>query len=1093
MITFALTLLFFTNIGHNLILSCGEKYLRSKNIELQINGINRDITQIKEIHIKTPDNMEILLSNITLKRKNLFSKSIIYVGNLILKGTNQKSDNRKNLQLIIPSMKIVRKFISQLTIKQGNLDFGDNNIYNINNLTYISSGIKDYLSTQFNDIHKLLICMSWDMFECENVIINFENLFGFTASVNIKTPEKENTKYNFSAQNSKLRITGAGSYTDFISNILVESLSILHEQKMYKLSGIISPEKEEIHLNTKIPMCEYIQNLPTELRKNFPDTINFSCKLGKNREGIIDIYTLKSEKTLGNMKCVLLKDDLIIDGNIDWINIHGFQLKKLKCTINKFKSVDILLIGSGFNIRSQSNIEDKSIIVDNFELEIPQNGYIKSTSKFTLRKDMECPFEFAIKNLDFFNKIAPLSGNITGYGKYKNGSIKLKNKSQTIKFKNHQINDLDLDLDAKDISFTAKNAIIFGSKFSNLNANIKDEILNINFKTSNNFNVSANGKISKSYKKISLDNCNINSAHSKIDIKTFDLNFIDKCYKIYCEIIDDNTKGIIDIHSQNNVCNVALNLINTELIRKIIDPKIPQCIIDGKMSFDSSDDFINGKGSLKIFGLISPKNTIDIDILLSDNGLKLNANLINSNEFFKIDADVPFALKSDGSIIKNDNSQINCSIKGNTKIQNLLELSDGIDARGILNCDVKFYGDTTNPILEGNIAMQNAYFIINDITLKNGSILLRCNGNTIYVINANFLDYRGKRLNITGNAKFFFDNFMPNINTNLKLNFDNFMLFDSDNMRIVANGSGAITGKINDLTIDGNVELPKCKILKFSTDDNNNDDEIIIENEKHIQKKITKEEPDFCKYDIKMSCPKIEIVGKAFEIDLLGNLKLLTYQNKSTMTGNLKLSNGRVSIFGKRMKMSSGSVKFLKEYPFDPNAHFLCENSFADLIAYLEIENKPQKGVSLNLYSRPNYSQDVILSNIMFGKSTKYLNVTEAAQLAHAVASLKNNGGYIFSILNAFQKIGIIDNISITTNSQKTEDTLLVNEQSSNNENQGINISAGKYIHDNIYVSVNKNSEDETASFDVDLSITDTLSVKANTNGEAGISWKYRY
>jgi autotransporter translocation and assembly factor TamB len=54
-----------------------------------------------------------------------------------------------------------------------------------------------------------------------------------------------------------------------------------------------------------------------------------------------------------------------------------------------------------------------------------------------------------------------------------------------------------------------------------------------------------------------------------------------------------------------------------------------------------------------------------------------------------------------------------------------------------------------------------------------------------------------------------------------------------------------------------------------------------------------------------------------------------------------------------------------------------------------------------------------------------------------------------------------------------------------------VNISAGKYINDNIYISVNKKSEG--ATFDVDFSITPKISIKANTGGEAGLSWKYRY
>ena len=52
-------------------------------------------------------------------------------------------------------------------------------------------------------------------------------------------------------------------------------------------------------------------------------------------------------------------------------------------------------------------------------------------------------------------------------------------------------------------------------------------------------------------------------------------------------------------------------------------------------------------------------------------------------------------------------------------------------------------------------------------------------------------------------------------------------------------------------------------------------------------------------------------------------------------------------------------------------------------------------------------------------------------------------------------------------------------------------LKAGKYIHDNIFVSVN--NDDEGVSFDVDMSVTPKFFVKANTKGEMGVSWKYRY
>jgi translocation and assembly module TamB len=198
----------------------------------------------------------------------------------------------------------------------------------------------------------------------------------------------------------------------------------------------------------------------------------------------------------------------------------------------------------------------------------------------------------------------------------------------------------------------------------------------------------------------------------------------------------------------------------------------------------------------------------------------------------------------------------------------------------------------------------------------------------------------------------------------------------------------------------------------------------------------------------------ITFIGKIFEIHLRGNLSLSTYSGNGTLIGNLNLLGGKLDLFGKRLNFTEGKVTFLPEFPYDPKATFKCQKNLGDIDVALEIKSSPGKGVSLNLSSTPNYSQDVILSKILFGKEIKYLSLGEAAQLANAVAGLKQNG-YFFSVLNTFQSIGGIDNISFSGVNDNQSDTLFTNRQSASSKND-MNISAGKYISDNVYISVNK-------------------------------------
>jgi translocation and assembly module TamB len=187
------------------------------------------------------------------------------------------------------------------------------------------------------------------------------------------------------------------------------------------------------------------------------------------------------------------------------------------------------------------------------------------------------------------------------------------------------------------------------------------------------------------------------------------------------------------------------------------------------------------------------------------------------------------------------------------------------------------------------------------------------------------------------------------------------------------------------------------------------------------------------------------------------------------------------------MLFIKGYANFFQEYPFDPDAFFSCRRNFDDVRIVLDIKNVPGKGGSLDLYSNPTYPKDVVLSKMIFGKELKYLSIGELAQLANAATSLKQRG-YILSMFNAFQDMGIVDNISFTGGDNQSH-RLYSDTQNSTANN--VNVSAGKYIHDNIYVSVNK--KEDGATLDLDFSITPRISIKANTSGEAGVSWRYRY
>ena len=224
-----------------------------------------------------------------------------------------------------------------------------------------------------------------------------------------------------------------------------------------------------------------------------------------------------------------------------------------------------------------------------------------------------------------------------------------------------------------------------------------------------------------------------------------------------------------------------------------------------------------------------------------------------------------------------------------------------------------------------------------------------------------------------------------------------------------------------------------------------------------------------------------------FEIFLKGDATLSMHEKQDSLVGDLRLYDGKLDLFGKRMKFVKGKVSFLREHPYDPKVSFLCQKNFGHMLVSLDIKSEPKKGATFRLQSSPNYRQDEILSQMLFNKKMRALSASEAAQLVHAVTSLGSQG-YLLSMLNTFKSSGLWDNISFSSDNGTYKSSL---NKESVSQDQEINVSAGKYIQDNIYVSLNKKKDQTT--FDIDLAISPTASVKANTSGEFGVSWKYRY
>ncbi|MCR5225520.1 MAG: translocation/assembly module TamB domain-containing protein [Alphaproteobacteria bacterium] len=1087
--------MFCFDSGRALLLHGVTKYFAMRNTVFLIKGLDSKISKADEIFIRSADGIELIFSDITFTRKQFIERSSIYVSKFVLNGSDDKIDLNTQLKGLIPLMRTLRIFISDLKLGRGYLYKIGPETYYLDNLKYVSKKNEDFLYSDINydsanKGHSLDVVFRWDGGRSVAGDIKFKNIIGFDGTLIVKNPDAKFSDYELNATKGNCKISSNGCYKDFMLDVKIDDATINYDDKTYTCSGNVFLDNQSVKLFSEIDMEKIVNDmsyLPDDL-KNAKAHFDVDCKF--NGGGTVNIVLQKENERIGEISGECKNKHLNVSGDLSKIDWWGFRFSNLDVQADDFEKANISLCGEDIEISADLNFKDK-IEVGSLEM-VSSKGFIKSKQPFFLGKNTECAFDFNFNQLDFWNNFIPISGSGFGTLNYKNGALSGNAEFAKIDFgSGYKLFAAKVSGDAKNFVCDAETVAVSGLLLHRFNMKKRDDNFELTSAVNNVGTLKATGNLSENFKQVSIKKCEVFTTNSVLKTNSCNFDFEKGCYDLECALFSKKLKACGTAKVSRTPSEWIFNFKEFQAFRlaELLQHSALKFVIDGGIKLTAVNNYFVGDGKFSLRGVMAHANVLNAETHASTNGIKIKVDLTKDKSKLAGEASLPILILKDGDIIQTINDgMVSCRFFGRSNLEHVFELTDDSDLKGELNCDFSINGNLANPNIKGFLNLKDAYISIGDLVLKNGNVSLIGSGKNIIVERASFRDDDSRTATVSGKGELFFEGWRPDIDTKLNLFFDKFTLFDSEEMKIVVDGTGAISGPIKDMKLKGNINVPKCEIRNFKTD-NSSENEIEVENVAHKPRKQAGESSeDFFDYDISMHCPDISFSGSIFNVALSGDLKLVSYSGKASLEGKLNLSDGKLDLFGKRMKFTEGRIVFLEEFPFDPKAYLVCRGNFSDIVVQLVIRNSPSKGVVLKLSSTPNYSIEVILSMMMFGKEMKYLSVGEAAQLAHIVSRI-NERGNILSILNTFQDIGIVDSLSFSSDNNGSS-TLYSNTQSSSSQNN-VNVSAGKYIHDNVYVSVNKREKETT--FDVDLSVTPTVSVKANTAGEVGVSWKYRY
>ncbi|MBX3569122.1 MAG: translocation/assembly module TamB domain-containing protein [Rhizobiaceae bacterium] len=229
--------------------------------------------------------------------------------------------------------------------------------------------------------------------------------------------------------------------------------------------------------------------------------------------------------------------------------------------------------------------------------------------------------------------------------------------------------------------------------------------------------------------------------------------------------------------------------------------------------------------------------------------------------------------------------------------------------------------------------------------------------------------------------------------------------------------------------------------------------------------------------DVTVNAPqRIFVQGRGLDAELGGSLRLFGPVSSPQATGGFQLRRGRLSLLGRRLTFSEGSITF--NGSLVPDLNFQASSQASDATVTV-IVSGPASNPKFSFTSNPSLPEDEVLAQLIFGRAMSNLSAVQLAQLADAAAQLAGGGGSTSLLTSLREKLGV-DNIDVTTG-----------------ESGGAAVTVGKYLNDRTYLSIESGDKagSSKASIDLDVGRGIKLRGSAADDGEAkgGIFFEREY
>lgn len=1039
----------------------------------------------------TNQNLQINVSGMQIKYDGKFSIDIdhILVQN-VSKNVSDNSTPKNILQPVNSAMLNIRKYVTRISINHGVVIVSDEKL-EINSCSYISNNDTDNVEIN-SDAGSATISLIWSDGVCKTCEIVCSDFHKVTGNIHFSDMNMPASNISADALYNGKNISLVGKYSSLFDNISCTKILLKDAKTECVFQGDISISKQQINGQLKIQNAELSR--VAKLCNNDYTDVNIICNgVFKKHEGI------KAAFSINNLNAVVVAGTLNgnevynVECDLSKLHIFNLTLKKLNSTITPTDNnceVDVNITGLNWSVMTSLEQNETALNVNKLLFQHPLcSANISSPIMFkgdqivSGNLDIKCTSVEFLKDLFYDFDSKHLSGNadinivfhdgvhlnlMTDKLSYKN--VNLYGSSAHYKAGNWEVNSNGCEINEhmlSDIEIASNNSnvscvcdIDSDGKFLMYGKldNQSLQITKLECFVDNASVKTQNAKVGYKNRQVSIhaDEIDIYGGKCRLDIDYFPMQ-----NKVKCDAVCSN----VPLH----LLTLYNNNIESRLLRNLT--------FSSNIQINNINDILVGSATFDVFD--KRKLILSSTVYIHKDYIDGQVSYSNLNDSIDVQFNVPYYLSLHSGLVK---SQLNnISVEGDLSIdlKNILWLSDDILFGGRCKSKFSLSQNLHSPLLNGFVIIEKGMAETSAVSIKNIGINAAIKNNRIDITRAVASSSKNGKIEITGGGQFIMRNGKPNVVCNMNARLNNFRLISTDSLNCTTSGNVKISGLLDQLKISGDMSIVNGSFDSSSAESENYSDIKIIrvgKKPKHIVKpKKTFDIP--VDFDIAVKCKKFNVTGESINSFFNGSLRLLTFNNHPSMSGELRLDNGYINMVGTRIKLRSGNIRFVKERPFSPMVQLSGNSMVRDMQVFIDIDNT--KSDIINIHSKPSYSIEHILSKIIFNKPSQELRLEESAKLREAIKNLSSRD-VSFSSLDMLKELLFFDSFSFS------------NDESSYNRGDRHTVNAGKYLGDNIYLGIEKASEEET-KYKVRVNVSPQVTVEANSMGEAGVNWIYRY